>query len=184
MRLLTIPVANDLGRLDQFNAERKRVDHRIMGHSRLSTIYDELHLRYGYLLADDDQSDVRGFFSMIPYSEIGYPRPSFPTHWRPQSKLFHSGVLAYRGRYGALAIVRAIVGESDFGDMRHPITITAELVTDAGKRFFMDVCGATQISQNAGHPVAALTFAQRLDVYHIAKNRIRGAVTKGHRECA
>ncbi|AEK58696.1 hypothetical protein [Acidithiobacillus caldus] len=145
----------------------------------MGPIYDALHFRHGYLLTDDDESNVQGIFSMIPYSEIGFPAPAFPTHWRPQSTLFHAGVLAYRGRYGSLAILRAILEGSDFGTMRRPITVTAELATDAGKRFFMDLCGATSIKENAGHPVAAITFSRRLDVYRIAKERIRG-----DRKCA
>lgn len=184
MRLMTMPVAQDKRRFTRFNAERMRVDHRILGDRPVGTIYDELHFRHGYLIMDDDENNVQGIFSMIPYSEIGYPAPAFPTHWRPQSSLFHAGVLAYRGRYGALAILRAILEGSDFGAMRRPITVTAELATEAGKRFFMDICGATPIKENAGHPVAAITFTRRLDVYNLARERIRRAATRRGLECA
>ena len=173
MALLVEPVDGNKNLLTAFNAERDLVDHRITGASQAAAIYDDLHLRYGYLLCDDNEQNVRGIFSMIPYSEIGYPKPSFPNHWRPKSRFFYSSILAYRGSYGALAIVRAIWTKSDFGTMQQPITISAELATEEGKRFFADLCGADVIAVTSDHPVAAITFSNRLDVYLSARDRLR-----------
>lgn len=173
MTLLAEPVAGNKNLLTAFNAERELVDHRITGADQATSIYDELHLRYGYLLCDDEKENVRGIFSMIPYSELGYPKPSFPTHWRPQSRFFYSSILAYRGSYNALAIVRTIFVESRFGQMLEPVTVTAELATEEGKRFSIDLCGAEVTSTKSQSPVAAITFANRLDVYYRARDRAR-----------
>lgn len=173
MPLLVMPVRGNKSLLQAFNAERKLVDHRLIGAGQVATVYDELHLRYGYLLCDDTDQNVRGIFSMIPYSEIGYPKPSFPTHWRPQSRFFYSSVLAYRGAYNALAVLRTILVESRFGQLVEPVTVTAELATEEGKRFFLGLCGAEVIDIKSQYSVAAITFTNRLDVYHIARDRIR-----------
>jgi hypothetical protein len=176
MTLLAEPVAGNKNLLTAFNAERDLVDHRITGANQAAAIYDDLHLRYGYLLCDDNEQNVRGIFSMIPYSEIGYPKPSFPTHWRPKSRFFYSSILAYRGSYNALAVLRTILIESRFGQMVEPITVTAELATEEGKRFFVDLCGADAIDAKSQHPMAAITFANRLDVYHLARDRVREGI--------
>jgi len=162
---------------DLFNGERANYDQIIMSGSRpFNEEYNQVHRKYGYLICDDFEENIVGVLGMVPYSVIGYPTPAFPAHWRPNSNLFHATVLGYRGKYSAIHLTRAIIQNSDFGKMEKPITITAELATEYGKRFFIDVWGASTIGEINNHPVAALTFLRREDVIINARRRVRAMV--------
>ncbi len=120
----------------------------------------------GYVF--EDNQGISGFFILMPYSPVAFPRPVLPVHWRPYSNLAQVIAIADK-RPGLMTnMIKLIVDNVEIDHFVFPLVLTAYAHTNDGKRL-LRLLGFDMVEDTH----YALKINSSMDVYDNLKRNIK-----------
>lgn len=175
-----IAVGDDQQRLNFIIKEREA----LLGEEISVPSFLLLIKNYGYIFIENDT--FLGSFVLMPYSQYDFPRPSFPSSYRPKSNFAHIGFITSRSKKSNIfEIINAFSEQlSERGDLIFPLTITAKASTNHGL-LFQYICGfqrsyGKEDIENSGY--GAITIKKPFDSLMWAKKNYRKALAEYRRD--
>lgn len=175
---------------DRVNSDKDRLSfileerESLLGEIPSGSHFINLFQNYGYVFLDEGR--LCGSFALIPYSQYDFPRPSFPSSYRPKSNFAHIGFITSRSKNSNIfEIINAFSEKlSERDDLIFPLTITAKASTNHGL-LFQYICGfqrsyGKEDIENSGY--GAITIKKPFDSLMWAKKNYRKALAEYRRD--
>ncbi len=137
-------------------------------HKDLFFVYEKT----GYVL--EDEQGISGFFLVMPYSPVAFPKPSLPVHWRPYSNL--AQIIAVGDKRPGLItnMIKLIADSVELDHFVFPVVVTAYAHTNDGKRL-LRILGFEMVEDKQ----YALQINSVSDIYRNLKRNIRLGINTG-----